>query len=243
MNITRINNDIIFSGKCPNALHVSEYITKTTENIIFKDFDTSETTDMSAMFENCRNWISIQGLETFNTSKVVDMSYMFNGCRPRGLLKCWSAPNILNTVNTLHGLDSFDTSNVINMKNMFRDCSVFIDTEINTWNVRNVKNMNEMFAYLYHLETISLPDWETPNLETCNGMFKECYVLHTVILTNFGCSEHLKDVSYMLNASESLTMIVMPKLYITKDTNMDEFVEMYHGEEKYSNFDIDDTLD
>ncbi|MBB5219718.1 putative repeat protein (TIGR02543 family) [Treponema rectale] len=73
------------------------------------DFDTSNVTDMSSMFSNCRALTSLD-VSKFDTSKVTDMSYMFSNCR------------------ALTSLDvsSFDTSKVTDMSDMFFNCQALI---------------------------------------------------------------------------------------------------------------------
>ena len=48
-------------------------------NLIFKDVDTSNVTNMSNMFYNCRSITSLD-LSGWNISNVIDMNNMFGGC-------------------------------------------------------------------------------------------------------------------------------------------------------------------
>lgn len=244
MNVEYIGNGVIFSGKCPDGLHVNDYlntsIIKNIDTITFKDFDTSEVTDMSYMFEGCVNWVSINGLELFDTDKVKNMSCMFKSCNPRGLIPYMSSTT-LSDVNLLHGLNTFDTSCVEDMSYMFCGCDVFTCDELNAWNLQNLINAEGMFSSLYYNTSICLPNWSTPKLISCSKMFAQCASLHSVLMINFGCSKYLKDVSGMLNGSEEISLLVMPKLHITEHTDISEFVEMYHGLREESNFDIDPT--
>lgn len=48
-------------------------------NLIFKDVDTSNVTNMSNMFEGCWNLTSLD-VSNFDTSNVTDMNSMFSGC-------------------------------------------------------------------------------------------------------------------------------------------------------------------
>ncbi|WP_242694321.1 BspA family leucine-rich repeat surface protein, partial [Enterococcus hirae] len=65
-------------------------------------FDTSNVTDMYAMFYDMSNLTSLD-LSNFDTSKVTDMSYMFEG---------------MSSVTSLD-LSGFDTSKVTDMSDMF----------------------------------------------------------------------------------------------------------------------------
>lgn len=75
-------------------------------NLIFKDVDTSNVTDMNNMFSNCGALTSLD-ISGWDTSNVTNMSNMFKGC------------------NALTSLDisGWDTSKVTNMKEMFQGCS------------------------------------------------------------------------------------------------------------------------
>lgn len=90
------------------------------------DFDTSNVTDMSGMFQGLR--ATSVDLSSFNTSKVTNMSRMFSNYRS----------NELN-------LSTFDTSNVTNMYAMFA-CStnlqtIYVSSNFTTANVTNINNM------------------------------------------------------------------------------------------------------
>ena len=75
-------------------------------NLIFKDADTSNITNMSSMFNSCGN-LTYLNLSGWNTSNVNNMRNMFDGC----------------IALTSLDLSGWDTSNVTNMSNMFKGCS------------------------------------------------------------------------------------------------------------------------
>ena len=68
-------------------------------------WDTSNVTDMLAMFENCSSLTTLD-LSGWNTSNVTDMSFMFHNC------------DFLTNLD----LSSFDTSNLTNVDYMFLNC-------------------------------------------------------------------------------------------------------------------------
>ena len=74
------------------------------------NFDTSNVTDMSHMFDNCGSGseFTLDLGDKFNTINVTNMEGMFFGCGSK--------------VFTLNLGDNFDTSNVTNMSSMFREC-------------------------------------------------------------------------------------------------------------------------
>ncbi len=88
---------------------------KTIENL--DKLNTSNVTNMGAMFRNCSNltYIDVSG---FNTSAVTNMSYMFYGC------------SALQDIN----LSSFNTSEVRNMNYMFYNCSSLTRLDLSGFN-------------------------------------------------------------------------------------------------------------
>ena len=78
----------------------------TFTNLIFKDIDTSNVTNMNNMFYICRSLTSLD-VSKFDTSNVTTMDRMFNGC------------SYLTSLD----LSGWDTSNVTNMNSIFSGCS------------------------------------------------------------------------------------------------------------------------
>ena len=72
------------------------------------DANTTEVTDMSGMFNECRKLTEIKGLENWETKNVTDMSAMFYGCY---------------NLKSLSGISKWNTGKVTNMSGMFFGCS------------------------------------------------------------------------------------------------------------------------
>lgn len=87
--------------------------------------DTSNVTDMSYMFNNCINLVTIPQLDTSN---VLNMSNMFNLCTnlitiPQlNTSKVTSMSSMFNTCNKLETVPQLDTSNVTTFARMFYRC-------------------------------------------------------------------------------------------------------------------------
>lgn len=75
------------------------------ENIYFENVNTSETLNMSYMFDGCDKLQELD-LSKFDTKKVTNMSYMFNNCRE------------LKKLNLI----KIDTTSVSDMSYMFEEC-------------------------------------------------------------------------------------------------------------------------
>ena len=115
------------------------------------DFNTSNVTDMSQMFEYCSNLASVSNL---NTSKVTDMSAMFDYCT-----KLTSAPNL-------------DTSNVTNMNYMFSQCNRL--RSVPEYNTSKVADMSGMFQCCNDLVDVSIQNIVNMciNSDVTNIMYK-----------------------------------------------------------------------
>ena len=159
-NITKV----VFNASMQDARPTSTaewfaYYTKlaTIEHLDY--LNTSEVTDMNAMFSCCRALTSLD-LSKFNTQKVTNMSNMFYDCE---------AVKELNVTN-------FDTKNVTNMFRMFCACYKLNVIDVTNFNTDNVLNMAEMFADCSVLKTINCNnDWsKSPKLTNSLNMFENC---------------------------------------------------------------------
>ena len=108
--------------------------------------DTSEITDMEALFYNLKYNYNIS---EWNVSNVKNMSFMFSGSSFNNDISQW------------------DVSNVRYMKEMFYYSR--FNQDISKWNVSNVVNMSNMFRYSEFNNDIS--DWDISNVENMYRMF------------------------------------------------------------------------
>lgn len=101
--------------------------------------DTSQVTDMSQMFMNCRSLKNLD-LTSFKTGQVQNMSQMFGGCSD------------LRTLNVAN----FDTSQVTNMNGMFAGCETLEELDLSKFDTTKVKNMTNMFESTDALKSLKL---------------------------------------------------------------------------------------
>ena len=108
-------------------------------NLIFKDVDTSNVTNMSNMFYGCNNITSFD-VSKFDTSNVTDMNSMFEEC------------------SSLTSLDlgGWNTSNVNYIGSMFCSCSSLTSLDMSGWDTSNVIYMSYMFNNCSALKTIRM---------------------------------------------------------------------------------------
>ena len=154
------------------------------------NFDYRNITDMSKMFQNCKNIITVPSF--LNCQNVTNMSYMFYGATFVGTLG--GKINLFDTSNvtdmsymfynctSIPNVPQLDTSNVSDMSYMFYGCSKL--TTIPLLNTSNVTNMNSMFANCSLLTTI--PQLDTSSTTNVGYMFNNCRKLETLPLMDFG---------------------------------------------------------
>lgn len=119
--------------------------------------DTSQSTDLSFMFEEMR---ALRVVPSIDTSNVTNMEGMFQLCI------------------SLQTIPWMDTSKVTSMKSMFSK-AMAINT-LPMLDVLNVKDMELIFFQCASLRNEKVPLWDTSNVETFREAFRECYITDTV---------------------------------------------------------------
>ena len=128
----------------------------------FKEFDTTNMTNISSMFTSNRSLVNIEALSKWNTSNVTNMNSTFQNCRQ---------------LQSIEGVQNWDTSNVEYMKSLFNtDINLSDFTPIKNWDVKNVKNMQSIFSCCFSVEEIDLSNWETSSLENMSYMFAQLWI-------------------------------------------------------------------
>ena len=161
-------------------------------------WDTSNVTDMSNMFYNCGNLISLEGIKNWDTSKVTGMSYMFYNCGKLTSLDLsgWDTSKVTNmggmfqsckNLTNLEGLENWDTSKVTNMNSMFYDCGKLTSLDLSEWDTSKVTNMGNMFYNCNNLTSLDLSSFDTSHVTDMNVMFYGCNNLIEINAEN--CSE------------------------------------------------------
>lgn len=132
------------------------------------NLNTTEVTDMGAMFRNCSSLTDLD-VSGFDTRKVTTMGTMFSGC------------------SKLYTLDvsGFDTKNVTDMYCMFNKCSGLTTLNVSGFDTKNVTNMREMFSGCSKLATIYVSDkFVTTNVTDGKNMFNMCKALEGAVSYN-----------------------------------------------------------
>lgn len=173
------------------------------------DWNTSEVTDMSFLFENEYSFNS--PIDKWNVSKVENMQFMFKNCwKFNQPLNNWDVSNVKNMRNMFNNatvfnqpLSNWDVSNVIDMSFMFLRSTKF-NKNINNWDVSNVKKMKGLFDCAYEFNK-PLNNWNVSNVVDMSEMFSsqnETNLDFNQPLDNWNVS-NVKTMSHMFfNATE-----------------------------------------
>jgi len=160
------------------------------------NISTSKVTNMRRMFYNCANlFVGDKKFRNFDTSNVTDMSYMFalaysvyyDGFYQIDL-STWDTSKVTNmsgmfyNQGRLHDLDlsNFDTSNVTDMSSMFVSCSKLEELNISSFDTKKVENMSRMFYGLSSLKVLDISSFDTRHLIDMDYMFYGAYYLETI---------------------------------------------------------------
>ena len=171
--------------------------------IDISNFDTSNVTNMEAMFTGMSNLTTLN-LSNFDTSKVTSMDAMFGD------------------MSSLIRLDlsNFNTSNVTNMDTMFGGMTNLTSLSISNFDTSKVTNMYCMFNGISNLTTLDLSSFDTSKVTTMNAMFGYASSLTTLDISNFNTSK-VKDMSYMFQEMSSLTTLNLSNFNTSNVTNME----------------------
>ena len=175
--------EIIFNNNITNMIGFFEESTNIISLDLF-NFNTSNVTDMSFMFNECHKLKEIKGIDKFNTNKVTDMNTMFQCCYELEHLD----------------LSNFNTSNVTNMPGMFNECHKLKEIKgIDKFNTNKVKDMSGMFQACYELEHLDLSNFNTSNVTDMSWMFNNCNKLKYLNLLNFSINCDTKNMFKNIN--------------------------------------------
>ena len=139
------------------------------ESITSAEFDSSfadctTLTSTAYWFYECKNMVSISGIEYLKTDNVTNMYGMFRECS--GL--------------TSLDVSGFKTDNVTNMGFMFDYCSGLTSLDVSGFNTANVTDMWGMFRFCSSLTSLDLSGFNTTSVMNMGYMFTDCSGLKTI---------------------------------------------------------------
>ena len=160
------------------------------ERISFNDsFDTSQVTNMSAMFYNCSSLREVD-ISCFDTSRTVNMGGMFYNCA------------------SLTSLDvsGFDTARVTNMQAMFQGCETVTELDVSHFDTSSVTDMSYMFCGCANVASLDVSGFDTSQITSLRTMFQDCAKLTELDVSSFDTSG-VTDMAYMFYGCAGLTSL------------------------------------
>ena len=192
------------------------------------NFDTSNATNMHAMFQKCSNLTSLDLGDKFDTSNVTNMSSMFSSC---------SALTSLDLGN------KFDTSSVMNMQQMFYNCSSLTSLDLDDkFDTSSVTNMLRMFESCNNLTNLDLGDkFDTSSVTTMGYMFNSCSSLTNLDLGDKFDTSSATTMRYMFGSCSSLTNLDLGDKFDT--SSVTDMRYMFGSCSSLTNLDLGDKFD
>ena len=190
-----VKADISFQQTGNHPGNIINFIPSSTVEASFKGSNTTNVTNISFMFSDIKNLISLD-LINFNTSSVTNMSNIFSTCSNLTSLDLINfntsnvtiMTNMFGSCKSLTSLDlsNFDTSKVTDMGNMFKGCSGLTSLDLSNFNTSNVTDMSWMFYGCSGLTSLDLSGWNMSNVTDMNQMFDGCTSLTTIRMVGCG---------------------------------------------------------
>ena len=227
--ITTVVFDSSFVNARPTTTANWFYIfTKLTTIEGIHNLNTSNVTNMSHMFFNCKSLTSLD-LSHFNTGNVTDISRMFTSCSSLTSLDLshFDTHNVTNMYSMFHDcngltnldLSNFDTQNVTDMRYMFLRCSSLKSLDLSSFNTRNVRALNNMFYGCSGLKSLDISHFETGNVTRMADMFNGCSSLTSLDLSHFDTGNVI-SMRNMFNGCSSLTSLDLSNFDTQNVTDM-----------------------
>ncbi len=212
--------------KVPGWRYYHDDITK----VVFdKSFANARPTSTYRWFREMQNLTDIEGIEYLNTAEVTDMSSMFNGCKNLTYLdvskfntgKVTNMFSMFSSCNNLTFLDvsKFITSNVTDMSSMFYYCCSLTSLDVSKFNTEKVTDMGLMFYYCYGLTSLDVSKFNTSNVTDMSYMFSGCSKLTSLDVSNFK-TEKVTTMKTMFQDCVYLTSLDVSNFNTSNVTDM-----------------------
>ncbi|MCQ2979269.1 MAG: BspA family leucine-rich repeat surface protein [Clostridia bacterium] len=218
------------------------------------NFDTSDVTNMSGMFQECKGLKKID-LSQFDTSSVADMSYMFYDCEELkqidlSSIKFSSLEDASYMFYWCYELENvkfpstIDVSELEDMSFMFHECTNLKSLDLSNFNTESLDNMYYMFYGCSSLTSINFKNFDTSNVTSMNTLFANCSSLTNLDLSSFDTS-NVEYMCSMFYGCENLTTLNISSFDTQNVTDMSAmFMECKSIKVlDLSNFDTSDVED
>ena len=225
---------------------------KVLTNIVFgNNFNTSNATNMTAMFRGCNNLTELD-LRMFDTSNVKSMYNMFaeSGIKNVNLssfvthnLDGGGMQRMFLNCTKLESLDlsSFDTSSITTFEKIFYHCTSLKSLNVSNFNTSNVTNFYDMFNGCSSLKELDVSGFDTSKAVIMGNMFSGCSSLESLDVSHFNTS----NVKTMSNMFSSLKCSLDLSNFDTSNVDNLSRMFMYYKNERLdlSSFDTSKVID
>ena len=196
-------------------------------NLIFKNVDIGNVTNMDSMFYGCSSLTSLD-LSTWHTSNVTCMNYMFHNCSSLTSLDVskFDTSNVTYMVYMFYGCSSltsldvskFDTSKVTDMHGMFYNCSALTSLDVSKFDTSKVTDMPNMFNSCRKLTSLDLSGWDTSKVTNMDYMFYYCRALTSLDISGWDISNvtGMNNMFYYCRALKTIRMVGCSQTTIDK---------------------------
>ena len=192
--------------------------------------NTSNVTDMNAMFSGCSGLTSLD-VSNFNTENVTNMINMFYDCSGLTNLDVsgFKTDNVTNMSTMFSGCSSltsldvmgFKTDNVTDMSYMFDECSSLTSLDVTGFKTDNVTDMSYMFSICSSLTSLDVTGFKTDNVTNMSSMFRHCSGLTSLDVTGFK-TDNVIGLTEMFRGCSGLTSLDLTGFKTDNVINMDE---------------------
>ena len=223
--------EIVFKDDIKNLCGFFEYNFQII-SIDLSNFNTSNVTDMSFMFNTCRNLREIKGINQLKTNNVISLNGMFQDCNELEHLDLsnWNTSKVSNMgymfnkckkLKKIKGINEFITKEVRTIRAMFKECKELEYLDLSSFDTSNVNDMSFIFSECIKLKEIKgINNFVTKKVINMCSMFRFCYELDYLDLSNFDTS-NVKDMKLMFFECIKLKEIKgLDKFITNKVTNM-----------------------
>lgn len=188
----------------PKWVSYRNYIDK----IIFEpSFAKAHPFSTQKWFYDCKNVMSITGMEYLNTCEVRDMSFMFYNCIG------------LTNIDVSH----FNTSKVKTMRSMFYNCENLKYLDLSNFNTEKVETMYMLFRGCSSLEYLDVSHFNTNKVTTMRCLFWGCGKLTNIDVSSFD-TRNVTDFEYIFRSCSSLKKLDLSSFDLSKATTTSYFV-------------------
>ena len=159
--------------------------------------DTSQVTNMRALFQGCRSLASLD-VSSFKTAEVVDFSWMFYGCSSLSSLDVSGFDTgraerlswMFDGCRSLRELDVslFDTSSVLFFSFMFAGCRSLTHLDVSRFNTSSAQFLSYMFQGCASLTHLDVSGFDTSDVVDFGGMFAGCSSVERIDVGGFDTS-------------------------------------------------------